>query len=147
MLDELRYFKVQIPCGWLATDNIHWASKVRILLYPLCGVYMFDTIVWQTLFAAVYNWWTGLVDWTGGLDYWTDQFLLETHIWMLYTQRHNCGKLATDDIKAVWSLCIFIVPAYWPRLLSAVCVTAHAPSTVSSRWCTLESSSFVTRTV
>ena len=30
--------------------------------------------------SAVYNWWTGLVDWTSGLDYWTDLFSSETQI-------------------------------------------------------------------
>ena len=29
---------------------------------------------------AVYNRWTGLVDWTSGLDYWTDLFTSETQI-------------------------------------------------------------------
>ena len=28
---------------------------------------------------AVYNRWTGLVDWTSGLDYWTHRFSPETH--------------------------------------------------------------------
>ena len=30
--------------------------------------------------SAVYNWWIGLVDWTSGLDYWTDLFSSETQI-------------------------------------------------------------------
>ena len=31
-------------------------------------------------FSGVYNRWTGLVDWTSGLDYWTDRFSFKTHI-------------------------------------------------------------------
>ena len=30
--------------------------------------------------GAVYNRWTGLVDWTSGLDCWTDRFSFKTHI-------------------------------------------------------------------
>ena len=31
---------------------------------------------------VVYNHWTGLVDWTGGLDWWTD---------ILYAKNHFCA--------------------------------------------------------
>ena len=34
----------------------------------------------DALETAVYNRWTGLVDWTSGLDYWTDLFSSETRI-------------------------------------------------------------------
>ena len=29
---------------------------------------------------VVYNHWTGLLDWNTGLDYWTDIFLVFTHV-------------------------------------------------------------------
>ena len=35
-----------------------------------------------SLIKAVNNHWTGLLDWTSGLDYWTDQF---------YHKIHTCG--------------------------------------------------------
>ena len=31
------------------------------------------------IIKAVYNRWTGLVDWTSGLDYWTDRFSFKMH--------------------------------------------------------------------
>ena len=31
------------------------------------------------LVMAVYNRWTGTVDWTSGLDYWTHRFVLKAH--------------------------------------------------------------------
>ena len=34
--------------------------------------------------TAVYNRWTGLVDWTSGLDYWTHQFAVAT--WLSESQ-------------------------------------------------------------
>ena len=85
------------------------------------------------------------VDWTGGLDYWTNRFLLEIHIGRLFNE--TCRGTAVESwlhMKVLGSLLHFIVPAYRPRPLLTVCVTAHASSTVSNRGCALESSSIVT---
>ena len=41
---------------------------------------------------AVNNHWTGLLDWTTGLDYWTDQF---------YHKIHTCGlKTLVPELPA-----------------------------------------------
>jgi len=40
----------------------------------------------EILCWAVYNHWTGLVDWTGGQDRWTDIFCINT--FMLSKQTH-----------------------------------------------------------
>ena len=45
-------------------------------LYPNHSAIIFKPIYMM----AVYNRWTGLVDRTSGLDYWTDVFSLETQI-------------------------------------------------------------------
>ena len=45
---------------------------------------------------AVYNRWTGLVDWTSGLDYWTDRLSPE-HAGML----HNVPKSLASQLNSL----------------------------------------------
>ena len=36
----------------------------------------------QCCFMGVYKQWNGLLDWNSGMDYWTDIFLVFTHVWV-----------------------------------------------------------------
>ena len=64
---------------------------------------------------AVYNQWTGLVDWTSGLDNWTDRLSFKTHLWRLYNEVQWREIVPTvETLGLSW----FYVPAYQPRPLS-----------------------------
>ena len=59
------------------------------------------------MFLAVYNHWTGLVGWTGGLDWWTDTKNLACplvlHAWMLmHAYMHLCNPLSKNSDLPVW---------------------------------------------
>ena len=42
-------------------------------------LYAVDIMPFTYMYMGVYNRWTGLVDWTSGLDYWTDRFSFKMH--------------------------------------------------------------------
>ena len=69
--------------------------------------------------TAVYNRWTGLVDWTSGLDYWTDRFSFKTHIWRLFNEvqwREIASTVETLGLS--WFYC--------PRLSTTLTIVAQS---------------------
>ena len=58
------------------------------------------------------------VDWTSGLDYWTDRFSFKTHLWRLYNEV-QWREIAAPTVETLRLSCLgFTGPAYQPRPLS-----------------------------
>ena len=68
-------FLVCVGRRWMRQRSSPWPLTNRLTTAPTSSVIgSFRSV--RSL-SAVYNRWTGLVDWTSGLDYWTDRFSFE----------------------------------------------------------------------
>ena len=61
------------------SENISLPDQPKMLPAGLCKT--FSSIIAQC--SAVNNHWTGLLEWTTGMDYWTDLFCAKNHFYGL----------------------------------------------------------------
>ena len=66
--------------GLYAHEYMQTWNQLHRMCTKLATIFVGRDLVLGTSCRAVYNRWTGLVDWTSGLDYWTDRFSFKTHI-------------------------------------------------------------------
>ena len=65
--------------GMHLSDKKNWLTQWNRLLFPMSHKWWEVCTCMNTVCGAgvaVYNHWTGLLEWTTGMDYWTDLFFL-----------------------------------------------------------------------